>query len=139
MNIFKKFWNNTKISKDDDNFISLLTLVSLNWAPMIVGLFFKGNIVGLSVSIVILLSIMVLLYAALRKIIDSKQLMLSAGRKVLYILILLSQNFIMLYLYIYKILTSKESLLLTVLVSLTIVFLCLAEAYYAKKRYQRKI
>ena len=42
------------------------------------------------------------------------------------------------YLYIYKILTSKVSLLLTVLVSLTIVFLCMAEAYHAKKRYQRK-
>ena len=139
MNIFKKFWNNTKISKGDDVFITLLTLISLNWTPTPLGLFFKGNTVGLTISIIIYLSIMFLLLATLRKIVASKQLMLSVGRKVLYILILLSQNFLMLYLYIYKILTSKESLLLTVLVSLTIVFLCLAEAYYAKKRYQRKI
>ena len=140
MNKIKNLLFKNKLSDGDDRLVNFFTLMALSWLPPIVAFNFADkrlDIFALFGIIYACLTALLYIFIRMRMASKSKNHPVTSV-KAICISVMILHSFSMIFAYTYKILSSKESLWITIPLSLFITFFCV-EAWINKSNEKKSI
>ncbi len=113
--------NRKKLTRPEELFLSILTMGAYAWMPFIIGIFFIDDNMGIMGFTIIYVSLLFFSLLYIRKRIGAfSGLKKNQTLKIGCIITIIVQDILFLYLFLFQFLQSKESLFISLLISLFI-------------------